>query len=474
MKRIIKFFSSVKLAIILLICLAFTSIIGTVIAQKQNPVLYIQHYGQGLYNFFKFMGFFDVYHSWWYIALLILLAINILFCSLRRLPGDLKRMDPQYGKDKPKDSKFSKGKVFHSTVPACRDTFISLLRKNSLGAPKETTEETGGLRMFFEKNRHGWVNFYLTHLSILIILLGGILSAGLGIKGYVQIPEGQSTDKFFEYPSNAPHPLGFVVRCDAFEIEYYANTQRPKDYRSHLTVLDEGKEVTSKVIEVNKPLTYKGITLYQSSYGEDPQSGDLVIQVKPLEDSSKDPVQEFRVNPGGSFEFTGSDGIKRRITVRQFLPDFGMDAQGKAFSKSNQMKNPAVQLLVAKGDESPFAVWSFQMFPDFQMIKRGDYMYTLKGYQGTMYTGLQVGRDPGVWVVWLGCILLMAGVILVLFSSHQRVWITLTPSPQGCSAHMMGRADKNKIGFEKKFNDIWQGMCDSFEQKPHNIDVRIS
>jgi len=465
MKRIIKFFSSVKLAIILLICLAFTSIIGTVIAQKQNPVLYIQHYGQGLYSFFRFMGFFDVYHSWWYIALLILLSLNILCCSLRRLPGDLKRLQPGYGKGKPKASQLSRSKVFHCKPPACRDTFVSLLRRNGLGTPIETTGERGGLGLFCERNRYGWIYFYLTHMSILIILLGGILSASLGIKGYVQIVEGQSTDKFFEYPSNAPRNLGFVLRCDRFDIEYYANTQRPKDYRSHLTVLEEGKEVMSKVIEVNSPLTYKGITLYQSSYGEDSQSGDLVIQVKPLDDPSKGPMQEFRVNPGGSFEFTGSDGKKMKVTVHQFLPDFGMDAQGKAFSKSDQMKNPAVQLMVVKEGEPPFAVWSFQMFPDFQMVKRGEYLYNLKGYKGTMYTGLQVGKDPGVWVVWLGCILLMAGVILVLFSSHQRVWITLTPAPQGCDVQMVGVADKNKLGFEKKFNDIWQGMGDSCEQK---------
>ena len=56
MKRIVKFFGSVKLAIVLLMCLAFTSIIGTVIAQKQNPVLYIQHYGEGLFKLFRFMG----------------------------------------------------------------------------------------------------------------------------------------------------------------------------------------------------------------------------------------------------------------------------------------------------------------------------------------------------------------------------------------------------------------------------------
>ena len=138
-----------------------------------------------------------------------------------------------------------------------------------------------------------------------------------------------------------------------------------------------------------------------------------------------------------------------------------MDGQRNVFSKSDQMKNPAIQLMVAKEGEEPFNLWSFQRFPDLQMFKTGNYQYTMKGYQGRMYTGIQVGHDPGVWIVWLGCFLLMLGVMLVLFSSHQRMWVRLTPVTQGCHIQAIGHADKNKLGFEKKFHDIWEGITNS-------------
>jgi cytochrome c biogenesis protein len=182
-----------------------------------------------------------------------------------------------------------------------------------------------------------------------------------------------------------------------------------------------------------------------------------------LDTQSSEPPQEFQVKPGGDFEFKGADGKKRQVKVVRFLPDFAMDNNGKAFSKSDQMKNPAVQVMVTKEEEEPFALWSFQAFPDFHMIKKGQYVYTLKGYRGNMYTGLQVGKDPGVWIVWLGCILLMFGVILVLFSSHQRVWAKLSPNSQGCNIQVVGHADKNKLGFEKKFNEIWQALHKTLE-----------
>ena len=43
-----------------------------------------------------------------------------------------------------------------------------------------------------------------------------------------------------------------------------------------------------------------------------------------------------------------------------------------------------------------------------------------------MYTGLQVAKDPGVWIVWLGCTLMMAGYLYVaFFMSHRRIWVRI-------------------------------------------------
>ena len=85
-KKLYDFFSSVKLAIFLLLTLAITSIVGTIIEQQQDPEKYLMEYGQTTYKILKFLGFTDVYHSWWYISLLTLLAVNLVVCSIKRLP----------------------------------------------------------------------------------------------------------------------------------------------------------------------------------------------------------------------------------------------------------------------------------------------------------------------------------------------------------------------------------------------------
>ena len=71
-----KFFASVRLTIVLLLTLAITSIIGTLIPQNEAPQAYLEAFGPSLYRFFDLLGFLDLYHSWWYQALMLLLALN--------------------------------------------------------------------------------------------------------------------------------------------------------------------------------------------------------------------------------------------------------------------------------------------------------------------------------------------------------------------------------------------------------------
>src|SRR5512136_314245 len=84
---LLNLFRSLKLTITLLILLAILSIIGTVISQNAPRAEYIQRYGTDLYNVLDFFNLFDMYHSWWFSAILLLLVINLIACSLQRFPG---------------------------------------------------------------------------------------------------------------------------------------------------------------------------------------------------------------------------------------------------------------------------------------------------------------------------------------------------------------------------------------------------
>src|SRR3989475_4071581 len=83
---LVEFFSSLKLAIFLMITLAILSTIGTVIQQGERPEVYIKEYGENAYWWFVKLGFVDIYHSWYFSTVLVLLCINSLTCFHQRFP----------------------------------------------------------------------------------------------------------------------------------------------------------------------------------------------------------------------------------------------------------------------------------------------------------------------------------------------------------------------------------------------------
>jgi len=87
MQRIWDFFCSLKLTISLLITLAITSIIGTIIPQFPNiDERYWGTISPTKKALYEQLGFFDMYHSWWFLALLALFTVNLIACSIKRLP----------------------------------------------------------------------------------------------------------------------------------------------------------------------------------------------------------------------------------------------------------------------------------------------------------------------------------------------------------------------------------------------------
>ena len=82
-------------------------------------------------------------------------------------------------------------------------------------------------------------------------------------------------------------------------------------------------------------------------------------------------------------------------------------------------------------------------------------MFSFGGLNSKMFTGLQVAKDPGVNIVWLGCALMVIGITMAFFLSHQRVWVRLAQGQDGrVEVVLAGSASRNRLAFEKKFAKI--------------------
>ncbi len=116
-------------------------------------------------------------------------------------------------------------------------------------------------------------------------------------------------------------------------------------------------------------------------------------------------------------------------------------------------------MVLEKPGKPQVQFWLLKAFPEFDR-QRGDTRYlSFAGLNEIFYTGLQVARDPGVNIVWVGCALMVVGIIIAFFLSHQRLWIRLARAGDGrVEVVLAGSTNKNRLAFEKKFEKIQGDM----------------
>jgi len=480
--RIWKFFSSVKLAVVLLIILAVVSVIGTVIQQNQSPQDYLREYSQGTVQLFEALGFFDLYHTWWFVLLLLLFTANLTICTLDRFPAAWRVMRAPLkvlGEDGLKAMPYRK----EITVPGGPDVAERAVLA-AIGNHRYRTlvvKEQGGAAIAAQRGAFSRMGVYITHVSILLIFIGALLGAFFGFKGFLNLPEGEASGVV--YLRNEPlwdqimdglgiskspvvyaegripaMPLGFYVACDDFDVDYYVNAGRPtgmpSEYWSRLSVYDQRRaKVLDKRIRVNDPLSFHGVTFYQSSYGTIPNAtGEVLLSIRPKNAAA--PVETVRVKPG---EPVYVASIDRTIRVNGIAP-FGLrDPQtGRVEyyqSRNDELINPAVELEVYRGRSlSPLAYRTQILKVDSaEPYMPESYVIGFVHYWGVRYTGLQVTKDPGVWIVYAGFILLCVGPPIAFFGSHRKVWARMQDRKGQTVVLLAGSSNRNRLSFEREF-----------------------
>jgi len=452
-------FASVKLAVVIFSLIGLTSMVGTVLEQnvapEKNVALLSKMLGIGheaahsLLEVLDKLEFTDMYHAWWFLALLLLFCANLIICSLDRLPRVLKLVREKV-RAVPLDylDKVSIKKAFSRKEKVSHIKELAAASLNSIGfKPLESVGEQG-TQLYAEKGNFTRLGVYITHLSILIILAGAILGLLFGYNAALNLPEGEVSS--FAYKDRETRiPLGFDLRCDNFEVEYYPGSDMPKAYRSWLTVLKNGKEVLKKSIEVNDPLTYEGITFYQSSFGTVPSgtgNGIMVLRVV----SSSGQSEQINTKAGGSFTIPGTS-ITGRIT--NFSPALSIDQTGRAFTYAEQLANPGVFIEFSEAGQVKYSGWILKRYPQTWALSDGNRVEFLD-YWGVEYTGMQVRKDPGVFIVYLGCLLMAIGLYMTFFMSHKKVWINISEEKNNVNVLVGASANKNRAAFEAKIEKL--------------------
>lgn len=452
--------SSIKTGVILLILVVIVSAAGTVILQRPmtDPDEMQRAYSPQMLRLLDAAGLTNVFHAWWFVALLVLVSSSIVAASVERFPNAWRYFARPY---KSTDESFRRALAMQRQMPiGDEETGIAAAEHalKQMGFRPERVIGPKSMSLFAEKNRISEMAVYIVHTSLLLIFLGGIVDGLLGWTGFVTLVKGQEVNQL-ALRDGAKKSLSFSVRCDGAGQENYQDGS-PKKWWSNLVVLENGREMVKKQIVVNDPLVYRGVRFYQASYGMTGKVEKLLLTAT----SEAGKSQDVSLSVGDTIQLDPDTSLK----LTRFIPDYVV-RDGQVYTMSENPQNPAVQMFVtsAKTGKS-VEVWLPEL-PGFAHNNESPYRFEPRDLQMANYTGLQVSHEPGQWAVWAGCLLMAVGLAAAFYFVHIRIWVVPITDGRGqLTLWIGGTANKNQDVFREKFAKLVDKIETQIRQAKHS------
>jgi len=405
--------TSIHLAIALLMFLVVLGLVSTVLPQLSfnRSVDLISRYGPEEFDLLKRLGLTNLFSGWPFLIFVGLFTLNLSACTYKRLRASLSYFRIAMQPKRLKAFANMKHNA-HLPLPSGQETDIRERVKGALRAKHYRIWEEGG-QILAEKWR--WERFAIDvfHVSLLVIIAA---LAVTNILGYDLVQANYEGDVF------AVPQRSFQVRVDKFWSINYPGTERVMDWKTKLTVLENGQAVKTATIEVNHPLTYQGVSFYQAAMGEDWQ-GKARVTLQIVRNADDQDLGEYTTVIGESFSLP-DEGIT--VKLGAFLPDFALTKNQVAYSKSQRLQNPAVYLQIFdRTGQQSFRTWSFSRMPELQALGNQAYRFYITGMTAPEFTGLELSWDPGMPVAYTGFFIAIVTLVGNFMFKHRQIWAYL-------------------------------------------------
>lgn len=171
--RIWNFFSSVKIAVWLIVLTLLASTLGTIFPQEgsfvnfSDPTYYEKTYGTPGKIYYA-LGLSRTYESWWFIGLLVMIGTSLVICSLDRVLPLYRALNKQQIR---KHHRFlARQKVVYTAriegdPEEWTERFAGALKRRGYRVHRD------GSALLAEKNRFSRWGPYINHIGLIIFLL---------------------------------------------------------------------------------------------------------------------------------------------------------------------------------------------------------------------------------------------------------------------------------------------------------------
>ena len=428
-KRAVLWLSSLRLATLLLILITLAAIAGGVVPQSPitpNAQDLYSAYGPFWHRLITRLLLDDVFHSWWFFALIGLFALNLTLCTLRRAretwrqafgPVQYRTMSQDAGIEiRPTD-----GLTLSDEQLTQRLMELGFRKVTRVTAPDR--EET---QLVAHRFRWGALGADLVHVGILLILLGGLLG--------VLRQEGTFTVNEWEKGMRVPAcsdgssdylPIDYVVQIDDFGVETYEESGRTKSFWADLSIWEGDAQLTRGRTEVNRPFSFAGTGFYPWRFGVDPTAARIRLHVFDVERN----LIVSEVALGVSETVTDSE-TELQISALRYFQTFALDDFGEAVDLGpTPGGNPALLLEVSGTNAlgAPFIYRDLALPFLPETASQPEFAFLIADSIVPAFMQIHVVRSPGYPVVWFGFVVVMVGMAAAFYFSPLTIRLARGP-----------------------------------------------
>jgi cytochrome c biogenesis protein len=492
--RVVGFLSSVRFGVVLLCILVVLSMIGMIIIQQnvQGFDAYFASLTPAERMVYGYLGLFDIYHSWYFNVLLLVLSLNIVLASIDRFPtawAYIVKPKTTATRDWLLDQKVNDTITLEAdsedaAAERVRNAFSEFGLKPAVtkAETREYALNADGRKdfsrmvtrstttVFGERGKWNRIGAYIVHVSLLTLFLGHFIANVTGFDADVRMIPGDTSDKIqmiqldLDKREKYDVQLPFSVACTDIEqklIDPRGNigVQNTMDWRTELRIDDREYGTTVANVSMNNPFSYRGYRFFQAEASRIGSARSIELE---LTSQATGETQKLTIPRLGNA--TLPDGTF--VEYDEFLPDFTFNQDGNPDTRSGDYNNPAAVLSVTPVNGERQRVFAFESGKADNIpvgAPKAGYKWRISNYEKVPFAHvLSIKYDPysGAFIAWyFGGFGLMFALCYVFFFSHKRVWALVEPMGERLyTVTIGGHANRNHAAFEDKFKRITAGL----------------
>ena len=390
-QKVFRLLADLRFSIFILLLISFVSILGTIIEQDQSIETYKLNYPLinpvfGFLTWDRIIQFEldHVYKTWWFFLLIFLFGLSLILCSfLQQLPSLKIARRCQFFRT---TKQFYRLKISTILNNFYLNKILSRIKKNNYSIFQQKNI------IYCYKGLIGRIAPIIVHFSMILVLLGTIISSLFGFKAQEIVPK---TEIFHIQNLLTNGQLTLIpktsLRINDFWITYTKNKTISQFYSDVSILNNQGNETDRKTISVNYPLIHKGVYYYQTDWN--------LIGLR-FQNSNNEIVEYPLVNILNNQNKIWLTWVSRNQEVNNGIIAIIDNLQGYC-SIYNEMG---------------------QFLGNIELNETVNFQQSLSFLEIISSTGLQIKTDPGIPVIYMGFFFLMVST-LISYITYSQIWI---------------------------------------------------